>query len=485
MAKAKIVIIDDEELSILGLKVLLEKIEPANQIVAQFTSSLRALEYLMNNPVDIVITDINMPKLNGLALIKKIREIDQSIQMIVLTGYGSLDYATEAMRYEVKFFLQKPCQLHELELAIQTSLEKIKVTKKNTLLFRKQKIDQVLLGEFVADKEVGPFLLLLYREYYYNDFHNKIASILYQQEIEYVISTINGMLAYFIFSEERVIGGLKKELLFNIQKKAIIYYSYHQNLERLTHSVLKGSESLDYTFFFQEFRFIRESELPERETLATFFQRITDDFYLMKDSFEMHNFDDVSLRLELLFKDIGKTLIPVSILMDLWIYQLKKLLSGLNLDTNVFNKLIKEIHGVKILNDLKERTMELVTEIQCKIVEVELEGNISSSLNQIIETHYHNKELSLRWVSKNLLFLNPEYLGKVYFKETNQKFTQRLLEVRMVKASELLQRGYKVYEVAEMVGYGDAADYFGKQFKKLYKMTPKQYSNNLFQTNSE
>ncbi|MFR0814232.1 MAG: response regulator [Enterococcus casseliflavus] len=271
MAKAKIVIIDDEELSILGLKVLLEKIEPANQIVAQFTSSLRALEYLMNNPVDIVITDINMPKLNGLALIKKIREIDQSIQMIVLTGYGSLDYATEAMRYEVKFFLQKPCQLHELELAIQTSLEKIKVTKKNTLLFRKQKIDQVLLGEFVADKEVGPFLLLLYREYYYNDFHNKIASILYQQEIEYVISTINGMLAYFIFSEERVIGGLKKELLFNIQKKAIIYYSYHQNLERLTHSVLKRLRKLRLHILFSRISVYKRIRITRKRDASYFF----------------------------------------------------------------------------------------------------------------------------------------------------------------------------------------------------------------------
>ena len=71
-----------------------------------------------------------------------------------------------------------------------------------------------------------------------------------------------------------------------------------------------------------------------------------------------------------------------------------------------------------------------------------------------------------------MLFLNPDYVGKVYQRETGIKFTTKLLEVRMSNAYRLLSEGKKVYEVAALVGFGNNSDYFSRLFKKKFKISP-------------
>ncbi len=76
-----------------------------------------------NIKFDLVITDIKMPKLDGISLIKLIREKDKNIPIIIITGYGSDENIAAAKKYGVEKFLKKPCSVLEISKAIDDSLK--------------------------------------------------------------------------------------------------------------------------------------------------------------------------------------------------------------------------------------------------------------------------------------------------------------------------------------------------------------------------
>ena len=88
------------------------------------TGGLSALNYLERCRVDVVITDIRMPGLNGLELLKQLYECKPSIRTIILSGYNQFEYAQKAIKYGVKGFLLKPVDPEELtELLLEIKKE--------------------------------------------------------------------------------------------------------------------------------------------------------------------------------------------------------------------------------------------------------------------------------------------------------------------------------------------------------------------------
>ncbi|WP_161601537.1 response regulator transcription factor [Paenibacillus luteus] len=96
---------------------------------------------------------------------------------------------------------------------------------------------------------------------------------------------------------------------------------------------------------------------------------------------------------------------------------------------------------------------------------------------QTVQENLANEELSLLWLAQNHFFMNAEYLGKIFRKQTNLKFSQFVTSLRMEYAKRLIT-GYpdmKIYEVAEQVGFGKDQQYFGNVFRKTTGLTPLEY----------
>ncbi len=99
---------------------------------------------------------------------------------------------------------------------------------------------------------------------------------------------------------------------------------------------------------------------------------------------------------------------------------------------------------------------------------------------KVVEEELGYEELSLKWISSQKLFLNENYLSKVFQKEVGQKFSSFLLERRMLKAMKLLAGSEKtVAEVAEAAGFGMNSQYFSSTFKKYTGYTPTEYRKNI------
>jgi YesN/AraC family two-component response regulator len=99
----------------------------------------------------------------------------------------------------------------------------------------------------------------------------------------------------------------------------------------------------------------------------------------------------------------------------------------------------------------------------------------------ILDEEIANEELSLKWISHQKMFLNENYLGKLFQKETGQRFTAYMYEQRMLLAKRLISNNpdILVQEIARKTGYGDNAQYFSIAFKKYTGLSPSDYRKKL------
>ncbi|MBP8626771.1 MAG: response regulator [Syntrophorhabdales bacterium] len=98
-----------------------------------------ALEKYNTNPYDIIITDLKMPELSGIDLIRHIKQKTDITEFIIITGYASLDSAMEAVRLGAFDYIVKPFRMEELKVAVKNAKEKIMLKKTNQELIEKLK----------------------------------------------------------------------------------------------------------------------------------------------------------------------------------------------------------------------------------------------------------------------------------------------------------------------------------------------------------
>ncbi|WP_239619055.1 response regulator transcription factor [Cohnella mopanensis] len=122
----RIVVAEDEDLIRNNLIKKIEGIDDALKVVYAAEDGKSALNYIRNNAADLIVTDIRMPVMDGLELIKSLQSHYPHIRKIITTGYADFEYARQAVRYEASEYLLKPIKSSELQKAIsriQTSIE--------------------------------------------------------------------------------------------------------------------------------------------------------------------------------------------------------------------------------------------------------------------------------------------------------------------------------------------------------------------------
>ena len=125
--KLKFIIIDDHQIFGEGFCSLLE----ANNynVKRVFQDPVKALNYLkISNNVDVVFSDINMPKINGINLIEKIKKINNKISVILISMYSEKSIINEAFKNNADGYLSKNCSVDDIKQAIKNSFS-IKKTK--------------------------------------------------------------------------------------------------------------------------------------------------------------------------------------------------------------------------------------------------------------------------------------------------------------------------------------------------------------------
>ena len=132
----------------------------------------------------------------------------------------------------------------------------------------------------------------------------------------------------------------------------------------------------------------------------------------------------------------------------------------------------------------RQRLLQQLTELQQMKTPVSSTGEISDKIKNYVREHIENPELSLKWIAEHELYMNVDYISKKFVKETGQKFSAYLTEMRIKKAKELLSGSdpVPIADVAELVGCGNNPMYFSQIFKKGTGMSPSAYIKTIQKT---
>lgn len=131
MGKFKIYIVDDERII---RKSLVDEFRDLGNEVFEFANPLPALAALKDDPPDLVITDLKMPEMNGINFLKKLRQFDEGICVVMITAYSEVSTAVEAMKIGAYEYLSKPFEMEEMILIVERIKELKKLRKQNKYL---------------------------------------------------------------------------------------------------------------------------------------------------------------------------------------------------------------------------------------------------------------------------------------------------------------------------------------------------------------
>ncbi|MEG2440699.1 MAG: response regulator [Acetivibrio sp.] len=139
----------------------------------------------------------------------------------------------------------------------------------------------------------------------------------------------------------------------------------------------------------------------------------------------------------------------------------------------------KELISVLTKIEQEKESIEITTEKE----EREVDNLLVKKAREYVERNY-SKKIALKEIAADL-YISPNYLCELFKRHMGKNLSEYIIEYRMEKAKKfLLQLEYKISDIAEMVGFGDAK-YFSSAFKKMYEITPLEYRNGKMNKKNE
>lgn len=145
--KPKLLIVDDNEESVRSLETAFQR---AGYEVLSATGGLRAIEILGHAEIDVVVCDLRMPDASGMDVLSAAREVEPSPPVILLTAYGTVESAVEALKAGAFTYLTKPVNLSELRVQVAKAVE-LKRLKQENMTLRREVDARLGAGEIIGE----------------------------------------------------------------------------------------------------------------------------------------------------------------------------------------------------------------------------------------------------------------------------------------------------------------------------------------------
>ena len=131
MSKGRVLIVDDEKVAVRNLEHVMKK-EGYDVVATQ--SGGNALAHLEKQAFDVVLTDLRMEKVDGMQVLQRCRDTCPDTEVVLITGYATLESAVEAMKNGAYYYIAKPFRLDEVRKVVAEAMEKVRLRRENRSL---------------------------------------------------------------------------------------------------------------------------------------------------------------------------------------------------------------------------------------------------------------------------------------------------------------------------------------------------------------
>lgn len=500
----RILVVDDERIEREGIKYLLAEDKEEKKIF-EAADGRQALAVLGSEDIDILLTDIKMPHMDGLELTKRAREKYPDLKIIIFSGYGDFSFAQEAIHYGVTDYILKPVDPEQFEKTIG-------------------KAERDIAGKWNQDKQKNKekdFLKQYFLQNYMYSGSEKIlekardvldleewdkwhCAVLLETGTDFFDSA-KEVLAEEIFKE------LRREFFYlnlNARQSVLLFYDMYCDYTLVANSIylyLKREYEVKFHLAVSS-KFEGYQKLPS--VMEQLEQLIEEKFYhpdthvfTVEEETEKEEPGDVrdSRLMQKISEDVSRKDIP-----QLWAhfhclagkYQKNGQFSAMYIKF-VFSNVIQELFSENRFGGEHKLEKEIerlyncsnisqileVTEENIKAYEAFLDRSMSESRNEVAAVKnyiYENyrEDLNLESLAEKV-YLSSGYLSFIFKKETGMNLNRFIRVVRMEKAKEFLcTTNMKVAQISEEVGFANVS-YFCRSFREYYGSSPESYRKGM------
>ena len=534
----KVLLVDDEALIREAISENIQWEEMGFSFMGACENGRQAMEAIEKEQPDLLLTDINMPFVDGMELTKFVYENYPDTKVIIISGYDEFEYAKNAVKYQVLEYILKPItpmefletlqgvkKMFDEQRANQKNMKKIrsayvsnlpiaqgrylyrllngtvdcsKVLKKQEELrlnleadcYNTALVEGDNLEGFTGQSENVKDELALFAIY------NITAEIIAEENLGLAFQGIDEKTVILFMGENKEELKRKiKEVLPKVHRAVEDFLNIQVTisvgktvdlLEELPDSFAKTKSALEYKFMLGGNQTIEAEEYEETRTgvkhvdVFEWASQISAAIRTNKNEDITEKAERFIEQIKLCYVNKNRSVVYVQNLM-LSVVNLLDLPE--DLEEEIFSQerqFINEIYNCENLDEVSKRMKESF----CFICNVMSTQRDSYSRRQAmmaldyIEKNYGDSSVTLNSVC-TALAMSTSHFSSVFKNHTGETFIEALTKKRMEKAKTLLAQGHlKTYEVAETVGYSDA-HYFSISFKKVVGKTPTEYAKEV------
>lgn len=526
-----VLVADDEPRHRRGIADMIRELRPEYRIF-MVKDGLEALNIIEDNRIDIILTDIRMPNMDGLTFIEHMAARRDRVKIVILSVYGNFDYARQALKLGAFDYLLKPLgfkDISEILDKLDEALEKDRLSRQDGAALR-QKLssaapvyEQHLLSRWMrsslSDEEFqgvcnlfpslqGGFVMLakfrkreVTENYSLEDFEE--LKISFKSWMREIYQTPGTLISFNLEGEDPVIGSIvtaseSLEWLMNRDRERFKQFIQQVKVEfGLTLSLGVGNwvndlyrgaprsfeearKALEYMFYEGTGKLVCYSEIaynPDKPSL----QRVTAETGIAEALAKLDR-EKAAHSLHALIQRLTEGDYPAPAhLKDCVLYALVHEVKGseailrLEESSNFISEMEFQIPACESLEEVELRAVHYLHRM-IESIERRRDNKSARIINlcrTYLEEHYM-EDLSLEFVAKQFFF-SPAYFSSFFKQHTSMTFTEYLLRLRMNKAKELLQDGErKISGIALCVGFRDAG-YFTRVFRRETGLSPEEF----------
>lgn len=508
-----VMIADDEPMLRMALKSIVPWESLGCRVIGEAANGKEACAFFEHTVPDILITDIKMPEMNGIELIRHIREKEYGTQILVLSGFDDFEFVREALVLGAVDYILKPSiseeKLKEVlgKAAKRVVMKKIEQENKNA----DKKTEQELLEKYLLYKEQEAAaqiskIDILNEQYYFiclRLFYNSVLKQNERNKEETLSNAVRGIIDYYcgkdvlacqtdfrewvllmpqkIFREKEL-----KEMLYNIQlytgiRSAAGVSGVGENASEIEEKLKESKEAVDYSFY-------EEKELYYYS--RTYLSPLTEEFWRTEIPQEIlyliqtENWSQIKQYELSVLKQCQEHYYPKKLkafVLEYLIFVQSHLAGKIKEGERWFSTEEVEMHLEKI--DTWEELHDFVYQVVfnlCDYIAEQLQHQYSPpvlSAVHYMEKHYM-ENISLGDMAEEI-GINTTYLSRLFVKEMEITCVEYLASIRIRHAKELLKdKNMSVEEIAGKVGYVNSK-YFFRVFKKAEGISPLKYRQRL------